>query len=255
MHALQPDRRARLDLVRVDHARQRRDRHDVGAGFQPFFEEGGSGGGAVDLTSFAKAPWVQMTKRPRCPPGASVSSREAVHGAELDAGDVAHRLHERERGDRRRARRTPRGGPCAARSGGAHLALPDADVFGILNLFDIRVGADRLEQRNRLGRLGNGLRRLVDDQGDFGHGLHGVAARHQREGTADAASAEHTAQRALEVDAAVPAAPRLGGRERRGRRGTCCRRRPGAARCVPPPGTRGIRDTARPVPQDSAAVW
>ena len=27
------------------------------------------------------------------------------------------------------------------------------------------------------------------------------------------------------------------------------------ARWVPPPGTRGIRDTARPVPQDSAAVW
>ena len=30
---------------------------------------------------------------------------------------------------------------------------------------------------------------------------------------------------------------------------------PWPARCVPPPGTRGIRDTARPVPQDSALVW
>ena len=30
---------------------------------------------------------------------------------------------------------------------------------------------------------------------------------------------------------------------------------PWPARWVPPPGTRGIRDTARPVPQDSAAVW
>jgi len=30
---------------------------------------------------------------------------------------------------------------------------------------------------------------------------------------------------------------------------------PWPARCVPPPGTRGIRDTARPVPHDSAAVW
>ena len=29
---------------------------------------------------------------------------------------------------------------------------------------------------------------------------------------------------------------------------------PWPARCVPPPGTRGIRDTARPVPQDEAAV-
>merc|ERR1719183_2486504 len=29
---------------------------------------------------------------------------------------------------------------------------------------------------------------------------------------------------------------------------------PWPARWVPPPGTRGIRDTARPVPQDSAAV-
>ena len=30
---------------------------------------------------------------------------------------------------------------------------------------------------------------------------------------------------------------------------------PWPARWVPPPGTRGIRDTARPVPHDSAAVW
>ena len=30
---------------------------------------------------------------------------------------------------------------------------------------------------------------------------------------------------------------------------------PWPARCVPPPGTRGIRETARPVPHDSAAVW
>mmetsp|Transcript_10845 Transcript_10845/g.40158 ORF Transcript_10845/g.40158 Transcript_10845/m.40158 type:complete len:209 (+) Transcript_10845:521-1147(+) len=30
---------------------------------------------------------------------------------------------------------------------------------------------------------------------------------------------------------------------------------PWPARWVPPPGTRGIRETARPVPQDSAAVW
>uniref|UniRef100_A0A0A9FGU4 60S ribosomal protein L4 n=1 Tax=Arundo donax TaxID=35708 RepID=A0A0A9FGU4_ARUDO len=30
---------------------------------------------------------------------------------------------------------------------------------------------------------------------------------------------------------------------------------PWPARWVPPPGTRGIRDTARPVPQDSADVW
>lgn len=29
---------------------------------------------------------------------------------------------------------------------------------------------------------------------------------------------------------------------------------PCPARCVPPPGTRGIRDTARPVPQDSALL-
>uniref|UniRef100_A0A0A9GTM9 60S ribosomal protein L4 n=1 Tax=Arundo donax TaxID=35708 RepID=A0A0A9GTM9_ARUDO len=30
---------------------------------------------------------------------------------------------------------------------------------------------------------------------------------------------------------------------------------PWPARWVPPPGTRGIRETARPVPQDSAEVW
>merc|ERR1719389_1309235 len=30
---------------------------------------------------------------------------------------------------------------------------------------------------------------------------------------------------------------------------------PWPERCVPPPGTRGIRATARPVPHDSAAVW
>ena len=92
----------------------------------------------------------------------------------------------------------------------AHLALTGAEVAGRLHLLDVGVGADRLEQRNRLGRLGNGLRRLVDDQGHFGHGLHGVAARHQQRG--HGGRRERRADRVallLEVDAAVPAAPRL----------------------------------------------
>ena len=46
--------------------------------------------------------------------------------------------------------------------------------------------------------------------------------------------------------AAAAAAAAAAGRQRAGN---------APARWVPPPGTRGMRDTARPVPQDSAAVW
>jgi hypothetical protein len=96
----------------------------------------------------------------------------------------------------------------------AHLTLAGADADGVLGLLGVGVGADLLEDLERLGGLLDGLRRVRDDQGHLWDGLDAVAARldegrdgggGERRGDGDAAE--------VDVDAAVPLAPDLGGRE------------------------------------------
>jgi len=96
----------------------------------------------------------------------------------------------------------------------AHLPLAGADGDGVLGLLGVGVGADLLEDLERLGGLLDGLRRVGDDQGHLWDGLDAVAARldegrdgggGERGGDGDAAE--------VDVDAVVPLAPDLGGRE------------------------------------------
>ena len=104
--------------------------------------------------------------------GGEGEEAETVHGAELDAGDVAHRLD-----DAVVVGVHDEGTAALHVAAVAELTLTRAEVAGILHLLDVGVRADGLEELDSLGRLGGRLGGVVEDEGNLGDGLDGVAAR------------------------------------------------------------------------------
>jgi hypothetical protein len=96
----------------------------------------------------------------------------------------------------------------------AHLALAGADANRILGLLSIGVGTELFEDIDGLGCLLNGLRGVRNDQRELGHRLHAVATcenKGRNGGGGECGGDGNTAK--VYVDATVPAAPDLGGRE------------------------------------------
>ena len=120
--------------------------------------------------------------------GGEGEEAETVHGAELDAGDVAHRLD-----DAVVVGVHDEGTAALHVAAVAELTLTRAEVAGILHLLDVGVRADGLEELDSLGRLGGRLGGVVEDEGNLGTDSTAWPRAMRREGTADAASAEQTA--------------------------------------------------------------
>jgi hypothetical protein len=96
----------------------------------------------------------------------------------------------------------------------AHLPLAGADANGILGLISISGGTELLEDLDGLSCLLNGLGGVGNDERKLGDILHAVAAGEDegRDGGGSEGGGDgHTAE--VNVDAAVPAAPDLGGRK------------------------------------------
>ena len=95
-----------------------------------------------------------------------------------------------------------------------HLTLTGTNVTARLDLFDVRVRTELLQQFNRLGRLLDGARAVVDDERHLRNALDAVTAREQkrRHGGRRERRA-HRISLLLQVHASVPAAPHLGRRE------------------------------------------
>ena len=130
---------------------------------------------------------------------------EAVHGAQLHARDVPHRL-----GDARVVGVDDERALALDVAAVPHLTLTGAKVAGRLDLLDVGVGANLLEELHRLGRLGDGLGGVVEHEGHLRDGLDVVAASHEEGG--DRGGGERGADGVallLEVHAPVPPAPGL----------------------------------------------
>ncbi len=155
-----------------------------------------------------------------------------------------------------------------------HLSLTSATLARVGHLDDVTVCMKGLEKGNGLLGLFEGLDRIADDEGNLLDLLDTVAAREderRKRGSGKGRDRRKAALVLVHLD--VPSAPGL----RRGEHATTaahvtergldkkkihCQQdnicmyamRTWPERWVPPPPTRGIRATARPVPQDSAEV-
>lgn len=96
----------------------------------------------------------------------------------------------------------------------AHLPLAGTDGERFLRPLGVGVGADPLEGVDGGGGLVDGLDGVGDDEGELGDGLDAVAAGEDEGGDGGGGDGGDEGEAALvEVDAAVPAAPGLGGGE------------------------------------------
>ena len=153
----------------------------------------------------------------------------------------------------------------------AHLSLSGAESARVCDLDDIGVSVDALQEGDCFLGLVEGFDGGGDDERNLGDLLDAVATGEDERGEGRSSEGGDGSETTLVlVDFDVPLAPSFcrgehattpahvakgslggwsGGRGGRGDGSTW------PERCVPPPPTRGIRATARPVPQDSAEVW
>lgn len=149
------------------------------------------------------------------------------------------------------------------------------DFAGVGNLDDISVGVEGLEESDGLLGLGEGLSGILNNKGNFLDFLDAVTTGENERGESRGSKGRNNSKAALVlVDLDVPFAPSLGRGEHASTTAHVTEgslkinlvfqrmdnflensRRTCPDRWVPPPPTRGIRATARPVPQDSALVW
>ena len=194
-----------LNLVRVDDAGEVGHRHDVGGGLPALLGGRLHRGGSVDGVELLEGGLGPDDEPADVTAGREGEEAEAVHGAQLHARDVPHRL-----GDARVIRVHDERALALDVAAVPHLTLTGAKVAGRLDLLDVGVGANLLEELHRLGRLGDGLGGVVQDEGHLGDGLDVVAASHEEGG--DRGGGERGADGVallLEVHAPVPPAPGL----------------------------------------------
>lgn len=190
-----------LDLVTVDQTAQ------VGVG------HGGSGDGlaslAVDLVQRLQGGLGPDAEASHVTAGGELEKVEAVDAAQLDAGQVAEGLLDAVVG-----RVDDQGSAAHGVTAVTHLTLSGADLLRLVGLLHVVEGADR--GQDVLGRRGllGGFHGCLQDQGDLGDLVDGVAAGHDEGG--DCGGGEGRGDRVallVDVDLLVPLAPGLGGGE------------------------------------------
>jgi hypothetical protein len=238
---------------------------DVGGEEEVLLEGGGRGGGAVDVVEGGEGRRGPDDEAAEVAAGRELEEVEREDGRRLDAGQVAERLGDLLAVD---LGVVDDQGPAAlAVAAATELALTGAELAGVLDLVDVGRGADGLEEGEGGRGAGDGgaLEDLgVDDERDLGDGGDLVAAG-EEEGWDGRGSQGRDGCEALlaQVDLLVPLSARLSVRApARGRVPAYLQTLVGAnmrpdlhmlpkaacpARWVPPPETRGIRATARPV--------
>ena len=166
----------RLDLGRVDQAA------DVGVGD----DVGGQDVillGSVDVVERAECGRGPDDEAAEVTAGSELEEVEGVHGAGLDAGDVAERLDELLAVGLGVV--DDEGSAALAEAAATELTLTGADLAGLLDLGELSTGAEGLEEGNGGLGLGDGvvLESLgVDDEGDLGDLSDAVAAGEEEGG-------------------------------------------------------------------------
>lgn len=172
-----------LDFRRVDETGEVGLGDDVGGQEEVALVGGGLGGGAVDVVEGLEGGRGPDDEAAQVAAGGELEEVEGRDGRGLDAGDVAEGLDE--------LLAVHLGvvddeGPAAlAVAAAAELALASAQLLGVLGLFEVRAGADGLEEGQGRGGAGDGRGvedGAVDDEGHLGDSHDFVTTGHQERG-------------------------------------------------------------------------
>lgn len=144
---------------------------------------GGLGGGAVDVVEGLEGGRGPDDEAAQVAAGGELEEVEGRDGRGLDAGDVAEGV------DELLAVHLgvvdDEGSAALAVAAAAELALAGAQLLGVLGLFEVRAGADGLEEGQGGGGAGDGRGvedGAVDDEGHLGDSHDFVTTGHQERG-------------------------------------------------------------------------